>query len=107
MKISVKSYSVFGIFIFYIVGDFSIFSTNFIDESKMLFDTGFIYIDFEDTDLSFRLFKRKRFVSIDFMIGSERGATLGTDIKRRARDIANAVYLDYKLKKELKSPFYK
>lgn len=82
------------------IGDFCIFSANFINKTKNLFDRGFVHIDFEDVELSLRLLKKK-VAYVDFMIGSEKGATLGTDRKRGARDIVNAVYLDYMIKKEL------
>ena len=78
------------------VGDFTIFSTNFIKERNgKLFDEGFIS-DLEDAYLSMGLTKT---TILRFIIGSHVGNILGRGEKRGLKDVFNLVYLNKKLGK--------
>lgn len=76
-------------------GPFSIFSAKFVnDVNGKLFDETYIN-GIEDVDLSL---KAKEYISfIDFSIGTKGGGSLGKDMSRKLRDIANLAYFNYKI----------
>ena len=77
------------------IGDFSIFSYEFVERNKgKLFDEIFIS-GWEDTSLSLKLIRTR---SINFKLGSEKGKNLGQNSIRNFRNIINKVYFDSKIK---------
>lgn len=85
------------VFSFDHIGCFSIFSATFINKSNnTIFDETYIN-NFEDVDVSFKLFKeQKTAAKINYTIGDMVGGTLGTSIQRDIRAVASEVYFSYK-----------
>lgn len=77
------------------VGDFSIFSSDFIRKNgPKIFDEIFIN-GYEDIYLSFLLNKSKRFLRVNFSLGSYVGSFLGLSKSRALRSVFNQAYFNY------------
>jgi hypothetical protein len=80
------------------IADFGIFSSKFIErKGRVLFDEIYVH-GCEDVDLSLEIALKKKYSFINYSIGDLLGSSLGTDIKRKLRDISGYIYLNYKLK---------
>jgi len=82
-------------------GDFFIFSSALVRGSEgRLFDETYINGP-EDIDLSWRLAAPEGRSFVDFKIGSMSGSSIGAGKTRWLRDVANEVYLNYKVRNGL------
>ncbi len=82
-------------------GDFFIFSSALVRGAEgKLFDETYINGP-EDIDLSWRLAAPEGHSLVDFKIGSMSGSSIGTGKARWLRDVANEVYLNYKVRNGL------
>lgn len=81
------------------IGSFGIFSSDFIrDNNSVLFDEVYLN-EFEEVELSYKIFREKRVTSfIDYKIGDKVGTSLGTGAVRKFRAIASRAYFNYKVK---------
>ena len=79
------------------VNNFVIFRSGFVeDKGGILFDETFIN-GYEDLDLTINILKESNNIHfIDYRIGDYAGSTLGTNVNRSVREVANVAYFNSK-----------
>ena len=82
------------------IGDFSIFSSDFVQKNgSKIFDEVFIN-SYEDVYLSIFLNKNKKSFKVAFNLGSHVSSSLGSSKSNALRNIASSVYFNYLFKSE-------